>query len=211
MKLYGFPLSSYTQKTLMGFFEKGQVPSLEIVDLRSPEGRAAYLQINALGKMPTLVLEDGYRVPESSIILEWADVHIEGGTRLFPADPDEARKARFHDRLADLYLNNPMQTLFFEGMKPEAERDAKAMKRAGETIDTMYGLLDAWMEKRTWQLGDTFSVADVSHAPALAYLRRVRPFDAHANIVRYAQRLLERPSFLEVMKIAAPFLAKMGG
>lgn len=211
MKLHGHPLSSYTQKTLMGLYEKGVTPTLEIVDLQSAEGRAAYKKVNPFGKMPTLVLEDGYVVPESSIILEWADVHCEGGTRLFPADADGARKARFHDRIADLYLNNPMQTLFFEGRKPEGERDTKAMARANDTLDTMYAMSDQWLATRTWQLGDTFSVGDVAFAPPLGYLRRIKPFDAFANLTAYAQRLLERPSYLQVMQIAAPYLAKMGG
>ena len=211
MKLHGHPLSSYTQKTLMGFHEKGVTPTLELVDLQSAEGRAAYKKVNPLGKMPTLVLDDGYTIPESSIILEWLDTHHEGGTRLFPADADGARKARFHDRIADLYLNNPMQTLFFEGLKPEGERDAKAIARANDTLETMYGMSDKWLATRTWQLGDTFSVGDVANAPALGYLRMVKPFDAFPNLVAYAQRLLERPSYLEVAKLAAPYLAKMKG
>jgi glutathione S-transferase len=211
MKLYGHPLSSYTQKTLMGFHEKGVVPTLEIVDLTSAEGRAAYKSVNPFGKLPTLVLDDGYVVPESSIILEWLDTHHEGGARLFPADADGARRARFHDRIADLYLNNPMQTLFFEGRKPEGERDEKAIARAHDTLDTMYAMSDAWLAKRTWQLGDTFSVGDVAFAAPLAYLRRLKPFDAHASLTAYAQRLLERPAWLEVMRLTGPYLAKLRG
>src|SRR5437660_761314 len=89
--------------------------------LSAPDGEPAapeaYKKLNPLGKLPLLVLDDGYRIPESSIILEWADTHIQGGTRLIPADADLARRTRFHDRLADLYLNNPLLTVFFDSRK----------------------------------------------------------------------------------------------
>jgi hypothetical protein len=38
----------------------------------------------------------------------------------------------------------------------------------------------------------------------------VRPVDRHEHVTSYAQRPA-RPSFHEVMKLAAPYLAKMGG
>lgn len=60
MKLYYHPLSSYSQKTLMAFQEKGVSFTSEIVDLMSPEGREAYKKIYPLAKIPLLVLDDGW-------------------------------------------------------------------------------------------------------------------------------------------------------
>jgi glutathione S-transferase len=195
----------------MGFHEKEQAFESQIVQLNDPASRAAYLAVNPLGKLPTLVLDDGYVIPESSIILEWLDTHVTTGTKLIPDDKDLARRTRFHDRLADLYVNNPTATIFFDGLKPEAERNPAAVKSAGETLDTMFGLLDKTFAKNTWVLGEIFTMADLALAPSLAYLRMVRPYTAHKNLVAYAGRVLERPSYLKVAAVAAPLLQAMKG
>ncbi|MBL8722042.1 MAG: glutathione S-transferase family protein [Myxococcales bacterium] len=211
MKLYFHPLSTYSQKVVMGFHEKQASFTPEIVSLQDPASRAAYLAVNPLGKLPTLVLDDGYSIPESSIILEWLDTHVSTGNRLIPDDKDLARRTRFHDRLADLYVNNPTATLFFDSQKPEAQRNPAAVKAAHETLDTMFGILDKAFAKNTWALGEIFSMADVAMAPTLGYLRRVKPFTAHKNLVSYAGRLFERPSYQKVAADAAPYLAAMKG
>lgn len=211
MKFYYHPLSSYSQKVLMGLHEKEAAFTPEIVSVNDPAAKAAYRAINPLGKLPTLVLDDGYPIPESAIILEWLDTHIETGTRLIPEDKDAARRARFHERLADLYVNNPMSTLFFEGRKPEAERNVAGMKNASETLDTMFGLMDKTFAKSTWFAGEQFSIADLALAPSLRYLQMVKPFTEHKNLVAYAGRVHERPSFLKVAAEVAPYLAAMKG
>jgi len=111
-----------------------------------------------------------------------------------PTDKDQARQARFFERLSDLYLHDPLQTVLFDGRKPEAEREPRRVAAA-----------------KTWTLGESFSVADCSAAPALGYLRMIYPFDKHPNVVSYAGRLAERPSYRKVHDEAAPFLAKMMG
>ncbi|MGZ3423926.1 MAG: glutathione S-transferase family protein [Polyangiales bacterium] len=211
MKLHYHPLSTYSQKTVLGFHEKQASFTPQIVQLSDPASKAAYLAINPLGKLPTLVLDDGYVIPESSIILEWLDTHVEGGTKLIPDDKDLARKTRFHDRLADLYVNNPTATIFFDSLKPEAQRNPAAVKSAHETLDTMFGLLDKTFAKNTWVLGEVFTMADLALAPSLAYLKMVKPYAAHKNLVAYAGRVHERPSYLKVAAEAAPLLAAMKG
>lgn len=208
MKLYYNPLSNYSQKVLMGFHEKGITYTPEIVSLMDPVARAAYAKINPLGKVPMLELADGYKIPESTIILEWAEQH-QRGTKLIPDDPDLARRTRFHDRLADLYLANPMGTLFFDGRKPPEAREPKRVADAHVTLDMMYRGLDMMLEKSSWIVGEHFTMADCSHAPPLNYLRMLKPFDEHRHLTAYANRLFERPSWQKVMEELGPALAKM--
>src|SRR4051794_38545067 len=106
MKLYFHPVSSYSQKVLVAFYEKNVPFAPEIVEF-TESGRAEYLKINPLGKIPFVVADNGHKVPESSIIIEYLDGHFDSGTRLIPADKDLARQTRFHDRLSDLYLHDP--------------------------------------------------------------------------------------------------------
>ena len=45
MKLYYFPLSTYCQKAMIAFEEKGVSYEPELVELMNPEARAAYEEI----------------------------------------------------------------------------------------------------------------------------------------------------------------------
>jgi len=211
MKLYYHPVSSYSQKTVMAFHEKNLKFTPEIVNIMDPAGRGEYKKINPLGKVPTLVLDDGWRIPESSIIIEYIDGHFpESGTRLIPGDRDRQRQTRFFDRLADLYFNEPMTTIFFDGRKPPEARNPAAVKQARETLDTMLASFDDHLKKHSpWILDQDFTMADCSLAPCLNYMRMVHPFDAHKNVTSYFQRVAERPSFKRVMDEAAPYLAAM--
>jgi glutathione S-transferase len=207
LKLHYHPLSSYSQKALMALYEKDYPFQPALVDITSPEARAQYKKLYSLGKVP-LLEGDGEFIPESSIIIEYVDAHHEGKTRLIPADRDQARKARFYDRVSDLYVMDPMLTIFFDGRKPEAEREPKRVDAARARLDGSFTMLDAHFAKKTWVLGDTFSMADCALAPALGYLRMVYPYDTHANLKAYFGRVSERPSFQKVMSELAPYLAK---
>jgi glutathione S-transferase len=148
-------------------------------------------------------------IPESSIIIEYLDQRVPGGTRLIPADPDVSRRVRFHDRIFDLYLNNPCATIFFDGLKPEGQRNPGAVAEARETIEAVYAYLDDHLAKSTWAVGDAFSMADCAAAPALGYLRNLHPFASRPRITAYWNRLAERPSVVRVLDEAKPYLAKM--
>ena len=63
------------------------------------------------------------------------------------------------------------------------------------------------MASRTWATGDEFRLADCAAAPALFYADLVEPFrDAHADLARYFERLLARPSFARVVAEASYFM-----
>lgn len=205
MKLYFAYLSPFSQKTLTAFYEKNVQFEPEIVNMRDPAARAEYKKVNPLGKVPTLVLHDGTKIPESTIIIEYLEDHFTG-KRLIPEDKDLARETRLHDRNFDLYFTDPMSTIFFDGLKPAEARNPGAVAQAKATLDVMFGVYDEHFAKRTWATGETFSMADCAAGPALAYLRMVYPYEQYKHLTAYAGRLVERASFARVLKEAAPFL-----
>ena len=129
MKLYYVPVSTYCQKVLMAFHEKGVAFEPELVNLSDETARSEYRKFYPLGKVSVLVPEEDWMIPESSIIIEYLDTHFDAGTRLLPDDPDLARQARFKDRMLDLYLNDSISNLFFQGRKPQEERDPALIER----------------------------------------------------------------------------------
>jgi len=212
MKLYFVPLSSYSQKALIALYEKGIPFTPEMLDFQNPDARGEYSKVNPLGKVPTLVADDGELVFESSIIVEYLEERFpDAGTRLIPDDKALARKARLYDRLFDFYINDQMYKIFSNGMKPEAERDPSGVAAAKAMLDKAYAMFDQHFASRTWAVGDAFTLADCSAAPALSYAKMLRPFDQYKNLTAYMGRLAERPSFARVQADAAPFLAKLMG
>jgi glutathione S-transferase len=160
MKLYYFPLSTYSQKTLIAFYEKQVKFTPEIVDLQSDQCRNEYRKLYPLGKVPLLIRDDGWMIPESSIIIEYLDTQFTTGTRLIPDDRELARQVRFRDRTADLYLNESVVTLVFEGWKPEGERNHDAIAKARLRVGVMYDFMDKDLAHKKWAAGDFFSMAD---------------------------------------------------
>ena len=209
MKLYYHPLSTYSQKALIALHEKNVSFEREVVSLMQPESRAAYEKIYPIGKVPLLVLADGHMLPESTIIIEYLEGHV-SGTRLIPDGIDESRKVRFHDRMSDLYLNNPATTLLFNQLKFEEYLPA-TVDRARKTLETSLGLLEHTLGDRQWVAGDAFSMADCATIPALFYLNVVRPFADLPNLSRYWQQAQQRASYRQVMEEFVPVWESMRG
>jgi glutathione S-transferase len=210
MKLYYNPRSSYSQKVLIALHEKRASFTPVVVDLTDAAGRAELARISPLGKVPVLVLDDGWKVPESSIIIEYLDTHVATGTRLIPEGADQARQTRFHDRLADLYVNESMTKIFFDSMKPEGKRDPDGVAAAHQRLDAMFTGFDDLLSKRTWIMGDELSMADCALIPPLHYCRTLHPFDRWKHLTAYANRAVERPSFARVQQELSAYLAKAG-
>ena len=204
MKLYYNPISTYSQKALIAFYEKGIDFEPNIVNLMDPDDLTKYRDVYPMGKIPCLVLDDGHLIPESSIIIEYIDSMAE--PRLIDGDSEQTRKIRFKDRMIDLYLDDSIVTLLFQGMKPEDQRDPERMKTAKFRIDTMYGFMEAEFEKHPFASGDQFSMADCAAAPALIYAEQAAPFAAYKNISAYWERLKQRPSVQRTQEEARPAL-----
>jgi glutathione S-transferase len=198
MKLYYNPLSTYSQKVMIAFHEKGIAYQPEIVDLMSPEGRAAYEKVNPIGKVPFLKPSEDWMVPESTSIIEYLEDTFPDSPRLIPvAGGEAARQVRFMDRMADLYLNDPVVELLFQKFglrKQDEERAARSRK----FIAISYEHFNRRLGTQTWICAENFSMADCAAIPALFYAQVVAPFDSHPNVVAYWRRAQQRPSYVKV-------------
>jgi glutathione S-transferase len=195
MQLYYHPRSPYSHKVMIALAEKRA--AFEAVMVKPSDEQFA--KLTPLKKVPLLVLDDGWKIPESTIIIEYLDTHVATGTRLIPDDHDLARQTRFHDRITDLYMADPLMALLLK------RGDADA---AHARIDTLLTGYDDQLGKRTWVMGDAFTMADCALIPALRYARELHPFDRHKHVTAYFARAFERPSVKRVFDELAPHLAK---
>lgn len=210
MKLYYNPLSTYSQKVLIAFKEKGIAYTPEVVDLMSPEARAAYEQVNPFGKVPFLKPSEDWSVPESTTIIEYLEDRFPDTPRLIPpGGGDAARQVRFMDRMADLYYNEPLVELLFQQLgfrKPDEERAARARRY----ITLTYSHWDRRVASQPWLCGDAFTMADCSVIPVMFYAQGVMPFTEYRNVVAYWKRAQERPSYMEVRAEFEPIWRAIG-
>ena len=115
LTLYGHPFSSYCQKVFIAL-DLNETP----FDLRILEDKVALAEFSALWplkRMPALV--DGDKtVVESTVIIEYLDVHHRGRVRLVPEDPAAALDVRMLDRFFDSYIMTPMQNIVLNQLRP---------------------------------------------------------------------------------------------
>jgi glutathione S-transferase len=207
LTFYYHPLSSYCQKALIALYENDTPFVPCVVNLQDAASRADFLKLWPIGKFPLLKDGDDWTVPESSIIIEYLDQKYPGKTKFVPANPDLARQMRMRDRFFDCYIMEPMIKVVTDRLRPAGKNDAYGVEQARTMLNTALTLVDEAMSKKTWAMGDDFTMADCAAAPALFYANKVVPFDApYPHVAGYLDRLLKRPSFARCVREATPYL-----
>jgi glutathione S-transferase len=207
LKLYFHPLASFCHKALIALYENGVPFEPVIVDLADDRSSAAFRAVWPMAKMPVLRDEARERtVAESTIVIEYLDAYYPGLTRFLPADPDRAWQTRMWDRFFDHYVQEPMQKIVTDRLRPAGKDDAHGVAQAKAQLQQAYAVIEREMAARTWMVGDGFTLADCAAAPALFYADTVVPFGAaHRELTAYLGRLMARPSFARVLEEAEPY------
>jgi glutathione S-transferase len=205
--LHYHPLAAFCHKVLIALYENGIPFKGEIVDFGDAQSRVNHLRRWPPGKIP--VLEDtarGVTLPETSIIIEYLELHYPGPVKLLPQDAETLLEVRLWDRIFDLYVAVPMQKVTLDRIRADDQRDPAGLADAKAMLTTVYGLIERQLAGKRWAVGDQFSLADCAAAPALFYASIVMPFGPeHAGLAQYFERLLQRPSFARVLREARPF------
>jgi glutathione S-transferase len=207
LELYFHPFSSFCQKVLVALYENDTPFERRIIDLGDETSRAELTKIWPIGRFPVLRDEAHDRtIPESTIIIEYLAEHHPGATELVPRDAERAWQTRLSDRFYDLCVNVPMQKVVTDRLRPAGKADPHGVGQAREQLRTAYGMIEHAVARKTWTMGDAFTLADCAAAPALYYADLVMPLAAYPNAAAYFGRLMARPSFARVVKEAAPYL-----
>ena len=131
MKLYQTFLSPFPTRVRLLLYAKG----LDVEMVR-PQGfhgdgavKGSYVDINPMGRVPTLVLDDGWALPESEVICEYLEDAYPGPT-LRPADPRLLARSRLLSRISDTYVVRAMLPLFNVVVDPPAKWDQAVIRAA---------------------------------------------------------------------------------
>ena len=207
LTLHFHPLASFCWKPLIAFYENETPFDPVIVDLGDEQSRSAFLKISPSGKMPALRDDARDRtVLESTIVIEYLAACYPGPIELIPADIDLAIKVRQADRFYDFYVQEPMQKIVGDRLRPQGKTDPFGVEQARAQLRNSYEIIEKDMQGKRWAVGETFTMADCAASPALFYANKVEPFgDKFPAVNRYHDRLLERPSFARVIEEAQPY------
>jgi len=220
MNLYYHPVSPNSHKVLLALHEKGIAFQGEVVQILDGAALEAYrANVNPLGKVPFLVTDDGQRIPESTIILDYLDRAFPSPS-LIPKDPQDALRARLLERMADLWLVQKLALIFFDARKPPEKRNPDAVEIARKQLARGVAYLDDAIGTRTFAAGRELSIADLTISAAVFFSQVARiPIGTHAvgsgvahgapHIQSWFERTSRRPSWERIRKDAEPYLAAL--
>jgi glutathione S-transferase len=207
--LYCHPLASFCHKVLIALYENETAFTFKLVDLSDRTSSADFRQLWPLAKMP--VLRDDARdctVVESTAIIEYLDAHYPARTRFIPRHADGAWQSRMMDRIFDHYVHEPMQKIVTDRLRPAGSGDSYGVEQAKRQLADSYRFIEGHLQGKTWAIGEDFTLADCSAAPALFYANTVLPFDpAQQRLAAYLKRLMARPSYDRVLREAEPYFS----
>lgn len=205
--LHYHPLASFCWKVLIALYENGTRFEPKLVNPGDAASRAEFAALWPMAKMP--LLEDrarGHIIPETSIIIDYLDLHYPGPIRFVPEDPERARTVRLWDRICDNYLQGPMQKIVGDRLRSEGDKDPFGVAEARVSLAGAMDMFERQAADRRWTAGDEFTLADCAAAPALFYADKVMPIaHSHPNAQALLERLKARPSFERVLAEAEPY------
>jgi glutathione S-transferase len=205
LSLFAHPFSSYCQKALVALYENATPFTFRMLEPTAPESFEELAALWPIKKFPLLV-DDGKPIPEATMIIEHLEVHHPGPVTLIPKDAALAVEVRLLDRVFDNYVETPFQKIVGDALRPQQHRDPFGVEQARANLDVAYAWLDRRMADREWAVGEAFSLADCSAAPALFYGDWIHPFgDRFPNLTAYRRRLNARPSYARAIDEARPY------
>ncbi|WP_041643092.1 glutathione S-transferase [Azoarcus olearius] len=195
MKLLASLTSPYARKIRIALAEKN-IPFELVVD--SPwEAATRVPDVNPLGKVPALVLDDGEVFFDSPVIAGYIET-LGHAPALLPAGGIERVRVRQSEALVDGILDAAV-TAYLEGRRPEAQQSAPNLDRQYDKIQRSLDLLEERLAGRNWLDGDSMQLGDIALGVALGYLDlRLGYLEWRAGrpvLEAFAQRMFARPSF----------------
>lgn len=205
MKLLASLTSPYTRKVRVVLAEKKIEFELELVDVSPVENPVN--AHNPLGRIPTLVLDDGNALYDSRVIVEFLDAVSPLG-RLVPDETRDRVAVRRWEALADGVLDAALP-LRHELLRDKKERSKAFIDKQLARVHRGAALMARDLEARTWCHGDRYSLADIAVGCCAGWLDFRRPAEVdwqaeYPPLAKHYRKLMERAAFADTV----PRLAK---
>jgi glutathione S-transferase len=157
--------------------------------------------VNPLVKVPTLVLDDGEQLVESSLIINY--IESLAGKSLMPAELDAQRKALQHIGVALIAAEKVAQRIYELKVRPKEYQYEPWLERINEQLVSALDQLEvsvAAVQDNNWLLGDTMTQADITVAVVWRFVVYAAPQIAAGRarpaLEAFSKRAEALPEFL---------------
>jgi len=197
MKLIGSHTSPFVRKVRIVLAEK-KIEYDFVIDSPWLEG-SKVPNINPLGKIPALVLDDDTPLFDSRVIVEYID-SVTPNNKLIPAPSRERTEVKRWEALAD-GICDAAAAVFLETKRPPAQQSADWIARQRGKITRGLEFMAEELGEKPFCMGTHLSLADIAVGAALGYLCfRFADIDwqaTHPNLGRLYTKLMQRPSLAD--------------
>ena len=197
MKLIGSLASPFVRKARIAFLEKKIDIELALEDVWSPE--STLQSLNPVGKVPTLVLDDGSVFYDSSVIVEYADTLSPVG-HLIPSSGKERAIVKTWEALADGILEAAVLTRLERTWGPRGQNISQEwINRQLSKISVGLKTISDNLGSNTWCYNNQFGLADIAFGTVCGYLLfrfpEIKWQDEFPNLSAFYEKLSQRQSF----------------
>lgn len=205
--LYHYPWAPYARKALVAAYEVEAVCE-EVIVPAFDEGAMQRLraETSPFTTIPLLLLGPGRYIGESSLIVEYFDLHAAEPGRLVPKEAMAALEVRAHDRFSENILAMT-HFLTWALRKPPAELNHKRIEETRRRLASYFTVLDERLAGKDFLHDDRFTMADLGSACAVSVLLVDRSLDLseierYPNVAAWYARIGERPSWKRMLACA---------
>jgi glutathione S-transferase len=203
MKLIGSLTSPYVRKVRVVLAEKKLDYHFEQENVWIPE--TTIQKLNPLGKVPVLVMEDGYVMQDSRVIVEYLDT-LTPVCKLLPPNGRERVDIKCWESLADGVLDAGVLVRLERTLRPAAQQSDEWVARQLQKVELGLASMSERLDVHAWCAGNHYSLADVAVGCCLGWLTfRFPDIDwrgAHPNLGKLFDKLSERHSFKDTVPVA---------
>lgn len=202
MKLYWSTRSPFARKVMVFAHEAGLADRIERVRTLVVMSRPNrdLMRENPLGRIPTLVTDDGRILYDSTVICEYLD-SLHGGPRLFPPVPEARWEALRRHALGNNMLDN-LVLWRCERLRPEAQRSAELPGAFELKIRTAVDFLEG---EAASLAGTPVGIGHIGIGCALGYIDFRFPElawrDGHERLAAWYGEFEKRPSMRQTLPV----------
>jgi glutathione S-transferase len=171
-------------------------------------------QHNPLGRVPTLVLDDGEVLAESAAILDYLDDRVGPARALLPAAGRERRQALQQMALAIGAAEKGREQIYERAFRPPEKHHEPWLQRCRSQMHGALAAIERYCEGRgakSWLVGGALSQADITVSCAFTFLREaLRADDLSTRYPRLAALVDQRETLAAFKNTHAPFFSPGG-
>lgn len=202
MKLFTYPGAPNPRRVHVYLAEKGLDVPFEKVDITKRENRQPEFieNVNSMGGLPVLELDDGSHIAESIAICRYFEA-LHPDPPLFGIGPKGQARVEMWLRRVELNFMVPVGLVWVHGSPLTASVVPNQIGEVAEQnraiVRRYFGFLDDKLSDREFLVGDTYTMADIVALCTYdfaGYLNGLHPEEEHTRLRAWYDRVSGRPS-----------------